>query len=97
VRGVDGSGQPIPLGPGADRVLQRRQDQADPRALRCSSRSSSMSAAVMPSIGGRPLLTTVSAWRSRRPRPRRGPGRPTPTQQMVREWPPRLAGQARPR
>ena len=42
VRGVDGSGQLVPLDLGPDRDLQLREDQADPRALRCSSSSSSM-------------------------------------------------------
>lgn len=61
MRGVDGSGQLVPLDLGPDRVLQFREDQADPRALRCSSRSSSMADSRLLAehgVGGPPHLLT---------------------------------------
>jgi hypothetical protein len=58
-RGVDGSGQLVPLDLGPDRVLQLREDQADPTGVEVLVKVLQHVGACGVDVGGRPLLTSV--------------------------------------
>lgn len=58
-RGVDGSGQLVPLDLGPDRVLQLREDQADPTGVEVLVKVLLHVGGCGVDIGSRPLLTSV--------------------------------------